>query len=372
MLSTDKVKVTTWSDTQIKVKIPAAAVTGDVTVTNSIGASGPYGLTIDSLLPAITSFMINSNDISTTSPTVSLSMEASDGGTGLAKMQFANSSSGPWSALEDFSTSKAGWILSSGPGTKTVYLKVFDNAGNYAVSSDTISLLPNITSIAPNPASGLSTSASNLVTITGTAFGSSRTSTSFITFPTGLKVLSTDKAKVTTWSDTQIKVKVPAAAITGDVTVTNSIGASGPYGLTIDSLPPAITSFMINSNDISTTSPTVSLSIEASDGGTGLAKMQFANSSSGPWSALEDFSTSKAGWILSSGPGTKTVYLKVFDNAGNYAVSSDTISLLPNITSIAPNPASGLSTSASNLVTITGTAFGSSRASTSFITFPKG
>ena len=279
MLSTDKAKVTTWSDTQIKVKIPAAAVTGDVTVTNSIGTSGPYGLTIDSLPPAIASFMINSNDISTTSPTVSLSMEASDGGTGLAKMQFANSSSGPWSALEDFSTSKAGWILSSGPGTKTVYLKVFDNAGNYAVSSDTISLLPNITSIAPNPASGLSTSASNLVTITGTAFGSSRASTSFITFPNGLKVLSTDKAKVTTWSDTQIKVKVPAAAITGDVTVTNSIGASGPYGLTIDSLLPVIASFMINNADDSTISTAVNLSIEATDGGTGLAKMQFANSS---------------------------------------------------------------------------------------------
>ncbi len=153
MLSTDKVKVTVWSDTQIKVKVPAAAVTGDVTVTNSVGTSGPYALAIDSVAPSIESFMINSDDISTTSPTVSLSMEASDEGTGLAKMQFANSSSGPWSTLEDFGSSKSGWILSSGPGTKTVYLKVFDDAGNYAVTSDTISLIPNIASITPNPAS---------------------------------------------------------------------------------------------------------------------------------------------------------------------------------------------------------------------------
>ncbi len=62
--------------------------------------------------------MINNGDLSTTSPTVSLSMEASDGGTGLAKMQFANSSGGPWSALEDYGSSKAGWILSSGPGQR--------------------------------------------------------------------------------------------------------------------------------------------------------------------------------------------------------------------------------------------------------------
>ena len=50
-------------------------------------------------------------------------MEATDEGTGLANMQFANSSSGPWSTLEAYGTSKAGWTLASGPGTKTVYYK---------------------------------------------------------------------------------------------------------------------------------------------------------------------------------------------------------------------------------------------------------
>ncbi len=32
----------------------------------------------------------------------------------------------------------------SGPGIKTVYVKIFDNIGNYAVTSDTIILVPNI------------------------------------------------------------------------------------------------------------------------------------------------------------------------------------------------------------------------------------
>ncbi len=114
-------------------------------------------------------------------------------------------------------------------------------------------------------------------------------------------VLSTDTAKVTAWSDTQITVKVPLSAETGDVTVTNTSGASSAFVLEIDSLPPAIESFMINNGDDSTISTTVDLNIEASDGGTGLAKMQFANSSEGPWSALEDFSISKSGWTLSAG-----------------------------------------------------------------------
>ena len=306
--------------------------------------------------------MINSDDDSTISTTVNLSIEATDGDAGLKNMQFANSSGGPWSALEDYGSSKAGWTLTSGPGIKTVYVKIFDNVGNYTVTSDTIILVPNIASITPNPASGSSASSLNIVTITGTAFGSSRAQASFITFSNGLTVLSTDTAKVTAWSDTQITVKVPLSAETGDVTVTNSAGASSGYVLEIDSLPPAIKSFMINSDDDSTISTTVNLSIEATDGDAGLKNMQFANSSGGPWSALEDYGSSKSGWTLTSGPGIKTVYVKIFDNVENFIVISDTIILVPNIASITPNPASGLSASPSNLVTITGTAFGSSRA----------
>ncbi len=86
---------------------------------------------------------------------------------------------------------------------------------------------------------------------------------------------------------------------------------------------------MINNDDDTTISKIVDLSIITSESGNDLIKMQFANSSSGPWSALEDFSSLKAGWILSSGPGIKTVYLKAYDNIGNYTIVSDTISLSP-------------------------------------------
>ncbi len=116
-------------------------------------------------------------------------------------MQFANSSKGPFSTLEAYSSSKSGWTLSSGPGTKTVYVKVYDSAGNYTIKSDTIKLLPNIASISPDPASGLSSSVSNVITITGTSFGS-RSSSSYVTFANGIKVSSKDSSKIPSWSDT--------------------------------------------------------------------------------------------------------------------------------------------------------------------------
>ncbi len=230
----------------IKVKVPSTAVTGDVTVTNSAGTTSAYTLTIDSTVPDVSSITINSGEQTittlktealsmessidadldtTTQNTVNLSIEAADAG--LVSMQFANSSKGPFSTLEAYSSSKSGWTLSSGPGTKTVYVKVYDSAGNYTTKSDTIKLLPNITSISPDPASGLSSSVSNIITITGTSFGS-RSSSSYVTFANGIKVSSKDSSKIPSWSDSTIKVKVPSSAVTGDVTVTNSAGQLQP------------------------------------------------------------------------------------------------------------------------------------------------
>jgi hypothetical protein len=113
----------------------------------------------------------------------------------------------------------------------------------------------------------------------------------------------------------------------------------------------SVTSLTINNNEPTTTSKTVTLSIEVPDKGIGLKSMQFANSSKGPWSALETYSSTKSGWTLSSGPGTKTVYVKILDSAGNYTIKSDTIKLIPDITQISPNPASESIAPASKIIT---------------------
>ena len=58
-------------------------------------------------------------------------------------------------------------------------------AGNYTIKSDTIKLIPDITLISPNPASGSSSSDSNTITITGTTFGSQDHHQAIYYFPMG-------------------------------------------------------------------------------------------------------------------------------------------------------------------------------------------
>ncbi len=57
---------------------------------------------------------------------------------------------------------------------------------------------------------------------------------------------------------------------------------------------------MINNDDDSTISTTVDLNIEASDDGTGLAKMQFANSSGGHGQRLKTIVLQKQDGHLST------------------------------------------------------------------------
>ncbi len=273
------------------------------------------------------SLTINSGEPTTTQRTVSLSIDAPDAD--IVSMKFANSLSGPWSDLEAYSATKSGWTLASGPGTKTVYVKVYDGAGNYTIKSDTIKLLPDITSISPDPASGSSSSVSNTIMITGASFGS-RSSSSYVLFANGVKVSSKDKSKVLAWSDTTIKVKVPSTAVSGAVVITNSAGTSPAYVLTIgelDTIKPGITDFKINNSESLTVTTNVALTISATDNITPqtLLKMRFKNELDTSFSEWEDYKSTKD-WTLSEGQGDKTVYIQVRDEAGNIADANDSIS----------------------------------------------
>ncbi len=87
---------------------------------------------------------INGGAASTTSSSVTLELSASDPSpaSGVVRMRFRNGGSTTWSEWFDYSTSKA-WLLSEGAGTKTVYVKYKDRAGNIsAVASDTIRFSP--------------------------------------------------------------------------------------------------------------------------------------------------------------------------------------------------------------------------------------
>lgn len=111
------------------------------------------------------------------------------------------------------------------------------------------------------------------------------------------------------------------------------------FNLTLDTLAPSITSFVINDGASVTTSTTVTLKITAGDA----ASMKIwgingvATEGEATW---ETFASSKS-VTLTSGDGNKTVYVKVRDSVYNEsATSSDTITLstaIPTITITGPD-----------------------------------
>lgn len=111
------------------------------------------------------------------------------------------------------------------------------------------------------------------------------------------------------------------------------------FNLTLDTLAPSITAFTINSGAAVTTNRSVTLQITAPEA----ASMKIwgidgvADEASATW---ETFASTKS-VTLTSGDGTKTVYIKVRDSVYNEsAVSSDTITLstaIPTITITGPD-----------------------------------
>ena len=99
-----------------------------------------------------------------------------------------------------------------------------------------------------------------------------------------------------------------------------------------DTTPPT-GSILIKGGTAWTNSTTTTLTLSATDGGSGVSQMRFSNDNTG-WSTWETYGTSKT-WAMTAGAGTKTVYVQFRDVAGNASGSfSDTIGveLTPPVT----------------------------------------
>ena len=195
-----------------------------------------------------------------------------------------------------------------------------------------------------------------------------------------VKFYNNQNAEVIEWTDAKITCRISSTMRTGFVTVTRDDGVpSNPVSfiVTTQSKPSAPVGSSPTSL-ISTDTPIITWSSTASSGAVGYEMQVTLNSDTGFVNPIIDEEIMAATSYTPLSPldrGKAYIWrVRAFNIYIGYSswstVKSFSIRQLPNITSITPNPASGLSTSASNLVTITGTAFGSSRASTSFITFP--
>ena len=179
--------------------------------------------------PPTGSITINDDATYTTSTSVTLTLSASDPESGVSQMRFSNNAT-TWTGWETYATSKD-WTLTSGDGTKTVYVEYKNGAGLSSQYSDDIIL---------------------------------------------------------------------------------------------DTTPPT-GSITINDGATYTASTSVTLTLSASDPESGVSQMRFSNNAT-TWTGWETYATSKD-WTLTSGDGTKTVYVEYKNGAGLSSQYSDDIIL---------------------------------------------
>src|SRR5574337_975954 len=97
------------------------------------------------------------------------------------------------------------------------------------------------------------------------------------------------------------------------VSMTTSTTVAASFSL---DTPPPTGTIAINNGAAATSTASVTLNLTCSDGtGSGCSQMQFSNDNV-TWSAWQTVSAT-ASWTLTAGDGTKTVYAKFKDVAGN-------------------------------------------------------
>jgi hypothetical protein len=207
--------VTSASDTEIIVSIPAAALTGRITVATSDGTATSPADFIVVRAPVISTFTPVSGPVGTSVMISGANISSA------TDVQFNGRSAGPITVIN------ANSIKANVPvGATTGKLSVTNRAGT-VTSTAIFKVLPKILGFTPS--SGI---AGESVAITGTSFGSNPT----VKFGTTL-------ATLTSASDTEIIATIPPTALTGKVSLTTVDGTAISSTNFIVIRPPTISSF---------------------------------------------------------------------------------------------------------------------------------
>ncbi len=266
--------------------------------------------------PPSGSISINSGDDLTNTPEVVLSLSATDSESGVSQMRLSDSLP-DWNAWELYAPER-NWTLSSGDGTKTVYAQYQDGAGNTSpVYSDTIELNTDV--IAINGGADYTRYTAVTLTLSYVNGVEMRFSNDSVNW-SGWESYSTSRAWTLSSGDGTRTVYVQYKD--GSATVSPSYSDS----IVLDTTLPTGT-ITIDDGALYTGTTQVTLTLSASDAGSGVAQMKFSNNNV-TWGAWQSYSTS-ASWTLESGYGEKTVHVKYKDSAGNTSWSaSDDIELI--------------------------------------------
>ncbi len=281
--------------------------------------------------PEPLSIKINDDDEFTNSPEVRLTLSAKDIGSGVSEMTFSKDGS-LWSYWEQYDTTKL-YNLTTGDSQKFVYFRVRDLAGNLAEPvSDIITLdttPPEVLSFIINNNDEFTNT--NIVTLnldvidTLSGVDTMSFSTDGETWSTE-EIFSTSKFLMLPSNDGEQIVQFKVKDKAGNAALeTNNI--------TLDTTPPHSLSIIINNGASKTSSRIVTLELNALDDESGVSWISFSLDGN-TWSDWEPFTNTKS-YTLSSGDGTKTVYFKVKDSAGNVAEPTSTkIALKPSSSDI--------------------------------------
>jgi PKD repeat protein len=260
-------------------------------------------------------------------------------------MRFSNDGT-TWTDWEDYTTSKS-WTLPPGDGTKTVYYQIKDIAGLVSITySDTVVLDTTSPSgsITINDGAAYTTTTSVTLTLSATDETSGISEMRF----------SNDNTAYTEWQAYATSKSWTLQDGDGTKTVyvqfRDHAGLISTYSdaITLDTQRPT-GSITIAEGAAYTNSSVVTLTLSATDATSGIAQMRFSNDGT-EWSSWESYSTSKA-WTLTTGDGTKTVYVQFKDNAGLTSQSyQDTIIL--DTTNPAANAGSDQTVNEDILVTL--------------------
>ncbi len=268
---------------------------------------------VQSPTPPTGTITINSGATSTNNPSVTLTLSCT-GSQDCSRMKFSNNNS-TYSIPEPYATTKA-WPLKKGEGTKTVYVKFEDTPGNWSRAFRDTILLDTTAPVTVASPPGGTYNASQSVILTcndGTGSGCDK-----IYYTTGGETPTTVYSSPINISATTA-LKFFAKDLTGNIEAVKS----HTYTI-IDTTPPTGT-ITINSGASATNSRNVTLTLSCADP-SGCSQMRFSNNNI-TYSTVESYAATKA-WTLTTGNGTKTVYVKFKDTAGNWSVAfSDTILL---------------------------------------------
>jgi hypothetical protein len=263
--------------------------------------------------------------------------------TGSSFMMFSNNGS-TWTGLISYAASYAGWSLTSATyggsttnGTRTIYAKFRDSAGNdSAVTTTTVVLDTTAPASTITIGAGASWSTAATVTLTLTA-------TDAIYAAGSLQMrLSNDGATWSGWETYAASRSWDMTSATYGGTTTNGtkyvyVQVKDPLGNTttqwdaigFDNVAPAasVTTpvWYMNAGATYTNSPLVTLNVVNgwTDATSGLSQMRFSNNASA-YSAWETYAATRANWDFTSATyggatttGYKYVYAQVRDTAGN-------------------------------------------------------